>query len=178
MVEQGWPQGFPQASKDICEKETLPITELARSCEKRIENLKGTFPDDANVGLGTRSYMKLKQLPKTNRVMAELDEMETESKQIEDYVGNLNSLLAKTFQIADLSQSGTSSTDKFALSFRVPCLSGFEVLDFNSLATPEGRLKDLLLNPSTAGLVGLAVWARRPLLIRLGNDEGAPSSVF
>ncbi len=189
MVEQGWPEGFPQASKDICQKETLRISELVSSCEKRIETLKGRFPGDANMGLWTRSYIKLKQVPKTNRFMAELDDLDAESKQIEEYVRNLNSLLAKTYQTADLLHPKADRTDKFATIFKVPCLSGFEVLDFNSLETPEGRLKDLLLNSGTAsehvtaalggaerkiplsGLVGMGGVGKTSALIGLGYDE-------
>ncbi len=189
MLDQGWPRGFPKTSKEICEKDFANIVKLANSCKKQIEDLQETFSVDPNLAFWAKSFVKVKRVAKTNRIMEKLNQLDAESKKIESYVRSFNGLLAKSFQTADLVQPSTGADDRFIALFKLPCLSGFEVLDFMSLETPEGKLKDLLLNQKTdmkhvtaalggaerktplSGLVGMGGVGKTSALIGLGYDD-------
>ncbi len=189
LLGEGWPQEFPQKSKDICEKDFSRVSELSSSCKKQIEDLQNQVSVDPNLAWSMRSYMNLKRIAKTNRVMAQLDRLDAESKEIEVYVRSLNSLLSKAYQSANLVQVSTVSTERFRAIFKVPRLSGLVVLDFESLETPEGKLKDFLLNQSTtskqvtaalgaaqcnaplSGIVGMGGVGKTSALIGLGYDD-------
>ncbi len=104
MLDQGWPRGFPQASKEICPKDFLSILEHANPGEKQIEILQETFSVDPRLAFWAKSYAKVQRVAKTNRLMAQLNQLDAEWKEIEVYVRSLNGLLAKSFQTAGLVQ--------------------------------------------------------------------------
>ncbi len=85
--------------------------------------------------------------------MEQFDQLDKESKEIENCIRGLNNVLANSHQMEDLVPHSMCTSDRFTAIFKVPCLSRFEALDFSCLETPEGILKDLLSGP--VGMIGV-----------------------